>query len=111
VAPGPSLLSWRGLTAAPEPSLAAPPPFAGLLSGIRGFRKARRPAAAAKRPQPQDTAPPPPPPPPKESEIELIARIGLEEDMPDDAEVLVSITLYDTSLYFYCSSAGLEVSL
>ncbi|CAO1945917.1 unnamed protein product [Urochloa humidicola] len=83
-----SLLSWRGLTGAPEPSLAAPPPFAGLLSGIRGFRKARRGPAAAKRPQPKDAAPPPPPPAPKESEIELIARIGVEEDMPDDAEVL-----------------------
>nr|CAB3478241.1 unnamed protein product [Digitaria exilis] len=80
--------SSRGLTATPEPSLAAPPPFAGLLSGIRGFRRPRRGPAAAKRPQPQDAAPPPPPPSPKESEIELIARVGVEEDLPDDAEVL-----------------------
>ncbi|PAN28619.1 hypothetical protein PAHAL_5G166400 [Panicum hallii] len=89
-APAASLLSWRGLTATHEPSLAATPPFAGFLAGIRGLRKIRRGQAAAKRPQPQDSAPPPPPPPPppKESEIELIARIGVEEDMPDDAEVL-----------------------
>ncbi|XP_039848981.1 endoribonuclease YBEY, chloroplastic-like [Panicum virgatum] len=86
--PAASLLSWRGLTATHEPSLAATPPFAGFLAGIRGLRKLRRGQAAAKRPQPQDFAPPPPPPPPKESEIELIARIGVEEDMPDDAEVL-----------------------
>ncbi|XP_039810229.1 endoribonuclease YBEY, chloroplastic-like isoform X2 [Panicum virgatum] len=87
-APAASLLSWRGLTATHEPSLAATPPFAGFLAGIRGLRKLRRGQTAAKRPQPQDSAPPPPPPPPKESEIELIARIGVEEDMPDDAEVL-----------------------
>ncbi|CAL4961513.1 unnamed protein product [Urochloa decumbens] len=86
--PAASLLSWRGLTGAPEPSLAPPPPFAGFLSGIRGFRKVRRGPPAAKRSQPQDAAPPPPPPPPKEGEIELIARIGVEEDMPDDDEVL-----------------------
>ncbi|OEL35178.1 hypothetical protein BAE44_0003801 [Dichanthelium oligosanthes] len=87
-APAASLLSWRGLTATPEPSLAAPPLFAGFFAGIRGFRRLRRGQAAAKRSQPQDSAPPPPPPPPKETEIELIARIGVEEDMPDDAEVL-----------------------
>lgn len=83
-APAAPLLSWRGLTANPEPSLAAPPPFAGLLSGIRGFRRGRRGQAAAKRSQPQDAAPPPP----KEGEIELVARIGVEEDMPNDPEVL-----------------------
>ncbi|WVZ68894.1 hypothetical protein U9M48_017772 [Paspalum notatum var. saurae] len=86
VAPAASLLSWRGLTGTPEPSPAALPPFAGLLSGIRGLRKGRRGQAAAKRSQPQDAAPPPPPP--KESEIELLARIGVDEEMPDDAEVL-----------------------
>ncbi|PWZ31720.1 putative dual specificity protein phosphatase DSP8 [Zea mays] len=83
-----SLLSWRGHTATPEPSVAAPPPFAGFLAGIRRFRKGRRGQASAKRSQPQDAPPPPPPPPPKEREIELVARIGIEEDMPDDPEVL-----------------------
>jgi len=97
-----SLLSWRGHTGTPEPSIAAPPPFAGFLAGIRGFRKGRRGQASAKRSQPQDAPPPPPPPPPKESEIELIARIGVEEDMPDDPEVLVHITLYGTSPYYSC---------
>lgn len=98
-----SLLSWGGHTGNPEPSIAAPPPFAGFLAGIRGFRKGRGGQASAKRSQPQDAPPPPPPPPPKESEIELIARIGVEEDMPDDPEVLVHITLYRTSLYSYFS--------
>lgn len=98
-----SLLSWRGHTGTPEPSIAAPPPFAGFFAGIRGFRKGRRGQASAKRSQPQDASPPPPPPPPKESEIELIARIGVEEDMPDDPEVLVHIMLYGTSLYSYHS--------
>ena len=114
-APAASLLSWRGLTATHEPSLAATPPFAGFLAGIRGLRKLRRGQTAAKRPQPQDSAPPPPPPPPpppKESEIELIARIGVEEDMPDDAEVLVRIALYEPSLFLYYSwSPGSEVPL
>lgn len=96
-----SLLSWRGHTATPEPSIAAPPPFAGFLAGIRRFRKGRRGQASAKRSQPQDAPPPPPPPPPKEREIELVARIGIEEDMPDDPEVLVNITFYGTSLYSY----------
>ncbi|VAH79358.1 unnamed protein product [Triticum turgidum subsp. durum] len=41
--------------------------------------------AAAKREPPQD---PTPPPPPKESEIELCARISVEDDLPDDVEVL-----------------------
>nr|AWA44806.1 hypothetical protein SO145G11_000007 [Saccharum officinarum] len=83
-----SLLSWRGHTGTPKPSIAAPPPFAGFLAGIRGFRKGRRGQASAKRSQPQEAPPPPPPPPPKEREIELIALIGVEEDMPDDPEVL-----------------------
>jgi hypothetical protein len=98
-----SLLSWRGHTATPESSIAAPPPFAGFLAGIRRFRKGRRGQASAKRSQPQDAPPPPPPPPPppKEREIELVARIGIEEDMPDDPEVLVNITFYGTSLYSY----------
>ncbi|KAL6845130.1 hypothetical protein ACP4OV_024625 [Aristida adscensionis] len=82
------LVSRRGFTSPPEPSLSRPPPFAGFLAGIRSFRRGRRgQAAAAKRSQPQDAAPPPPPPP-KESEIELYARIGVDEDMPDDPEVL-----------------------
>ena len=109
-APAASLLSWRGLTATHEPSLAATPPFAGFLAGIRGLRKLRRGQAAAKRPQPQDFAPPPPPPPPKESEIELIARIGVEEDMPDDAEVLVRIALYEPSLFLYYSWFGSAIA-
>ncbi|KAF7030524.1 hypothetical protein CFC21_042049 [Triticum aestivum] len=41
--------------------------------------------AAAKREPRQD---PTPPPPPKESEIELCARISVEDDLPDDVEVL-----------------------
>uniref|UniRef100_N1R2I3 Phosphatase yidA n=1 Tax=Aegilops tauschii TaxID=37682 RepID=N1R2I3_AEGTA len=79
-----SLLSWRGFTPAPDTSRFAQP-FAGFLSGIRGFRRARRGQAAAKREPPQDPAPPPPP---KESEIELCARISVEDDLPDDVEVL-----------------------
>jgi hypothetical protein len=99
-APTASLLSWRWLTATPEPSPEAPPLFAGFFAGIRGFRKGRRGQAAAKRPQLQEEAapPPPPPPPPKESEIELYARVNVEEDMPDDPEVLVRIALHGTSL-------------
>ena len=108
-APAASLLSWRGLTATHEPSLAATPPFAGFLAGIRGLRKLRRGQTAAKRPQPHDSAPPPPPPP-KESEIELIARIGVEEDMPDDAEVLVRIALYEPSLFLYYSWFGSAIA-
>ncbi|XP_062220641.1 endoribonuclease YBEY, chloroplastic-like isoform X2 [Phragmites australis] len=84
-APTASLLPWRGLAATPEHSLSSPPPFAGFLAGIRGFRRGRRGQAAAKRAPPQAAAPPPPP---KESEIELYARIGVEEDMPDDPEVM-----------------------
>ncbi|KQK09643.1 endoribonuclease YBEY, chloroplastic [Brachypodium distachyon] len=80
-----SLLSWRGFTPTPEPSRSVPP-FAGFLAGIRGFRRARRGQAAAKREQAQED--PAPPPPPKESEIELYARIGVDEDLPDDLEVL-----------------------
>ncbi|KAL5221613.1 hypothetical protein ABZP36_026326 [Zizania latifolia] len=88
-----SLVSWRGFTPTPEPSRSAPspPPFAGFLAGIRGFRRGRRGQAAARRAQPQDPAsppPPPPPPPPKESEIELYARIGVDDDMPIDPEVM-----------------------
>ncbi|KAM3351171.1 hypothetical protein ACQJBY_023277 [Aegilops geniculata] len=79
-----SLLSSRGFTPTPEPSRFAQP-FAGFLAGIRGFRRARRGQAAAKREPPQDPAPPPPP---KESEIELCARISVEDDLPDDVEVL-----------------------
>ncbi|KAL6616038.1 hypothetical protein ACP70R_038308 [Stipagrostis hirtigluma subsp. patula] len=82
-----SLISRCGFTSTPEPSLSVPP-FAGFFAGIRGFRRGRRGQAASKRAQPQDAAPPPPPPPPKESEIELYARIGVDEDMPDDPEVL-----------------------
>ncbi|KAG8077851.1 hypothetical protein GUJ93_ZPchr0007g4653 [Zizania palustris] len=87
-----SLVSWRGFTPTPEPSRSAapPPPFAGFLAGIRGFRRGRRGQAAARRAQPQDPASPPlplPPPPPKESEIELYARIGVDDDMPIDPEV------------------------
>uniref|UniRef100_A0ACD5W1R2 Uncharacterized protein n=1 Tax=Avena sativa TaxID=4498 RepID=A0ACD5W1R2_AVESA len=83
-----SLLSWRGFTPTPELPRAVPP-FAGFLSGIRGLRRGRRGQSAAKREEPQDPAPPPsPPPPPKESEIELCARISVDEDLPDDMEVL-----------------------
>ncbi|GJM93193.1 hypothetical protein PR202_ga09730 [Eleusine coracana subsp. coracana] len=85
-APTASLLSWRGLTATSEPRPCAPPLFAGFFAGIRGFRRGRRGQAAAKRAPPQEDAAPPPPP--KESEIELYARVGVEEDMPDDPEVL-----------------------
>ncbi|KAK3161887.1 hypothetical protein QOZ80_1BG0082730 [Eleusine coracana subsp. coracana] len=85
-APTASLLSWRGLTATSEPRPCAPPLFAGFFTGIRGFRRGRRGQAAAKRAPPQEDAAPPPPP--KESEIELYARVGVEEDMPDDPEVL-----------------------
>jgi hypothetical protein len=92
-APTDSLLSWRGPTATPDPSPWAPPLFAGFFAGIRGFRRGRRGQAAAKRPQPQEDAAPPPLP--KESEIELYARVGVEEDMPDDPEVLVRIALME----------------
>ncbi|GJN17731.1 hypothetical protein PR202_gb04825 [Eleusine coracana subsp. coracana] len=85
-APTASLLSWRGLTATSEPRPCAPPLFAGFFTGIRGFRRGRRGQAAAKGAPPQEDAAPPPPP--KESEIELYARVGVEEDMPDDPEVL-----------------------
>jgi hypothetical protein len=94
-----SLLSRRGFTPTAEP-LRSVPPFAGFLAGIRGLRRGRRGQAAAKRDEPQDPAPPPsPPPPPKESEIELCARIAVEEDLPDDIEVLVRISPSQTSLY------------
>ncbi|KAL5226956.1 hypothetical protein ABZP36_015221 [Zizania latifolia] len=87
-----SLVSWRRFTPSPEPSRSPPPPpppppFAGFLAGIRGLRRGRRGQAAARRAQPQDPAPPPSPPP-KESEIELYARIGVDDDMPDDPELL-----------------------
>ncbi|KAM0868918.1 hypothetical protein ACQ4PT_040983 [Festuca glaucescens] len=88
-----SLLSWRGFTPTPEP-LRSVPPFAGFLAGIRGLRRGRRGQAAAKREEPQDPAPPPsPPPPPKETEIELCARISVDEDLPDDIEVLNTIEI------------------
>ncbi|KAK1667189.1 hypothetical protein QYE76_055348 [Lolium multiflorum] len=88
-----SLLSWRGFTPTPEP-LRSVPPFAGFLAGIRGLRRGRRGQTAAKREEPQDPAPPPsPPPPPKETEIELCARISVEEDLPDDIEVLNTIEI------------------
>ncbi|CAM0882803.1 unnamed protein product [Alopecurus aequalis] len=83
-----SLLSWRGFTPTPEPSRSVPP-LAGFFAGIRGLRRGRRGQAAAKREEPQDPAPPPsPPPPPKETEIELCAHISVDEDLPDDIEVL-----------------------
>ncbi|KAM0863528.1 hypothetical protein ACQ4PT_044543 [Festuca glaucescens] len=88
-----SLLSWRGFTPTPEP-LRSVPPFAGFLAGIRGLRRGRRGQAAAKREEPQDPVPPPsPPPPPKETEIELCARISVDEDLPDDIEVLNTIEI------------------
>uniref|UniRef100_A0A0E0JIG5 Sugar-phosphatase n=1 Tax=Oryza punctata TaxID=4537 RepID=A0A0E0JIG5_ORYPU len=92
-APTASLLTWRGLTPTSEPSRSPPPPplpmppFAGFLAGIRGFRRGRRGQSAARRAQPQDPIPSPPPAP-KESEIELHARIGIDDDTPDDPEVL-----------------------
>ncbi|KAG8055494.1 hypothetical protein GUJ93_ZPchr0001g30233 [Zizania palustris] len=82
VASAASLVSWRGFTPSPAPSRSAPP-FAGFLAGIRGLRRGRRGQAAARRAQPQDPAPPP-----KESEIELYARIGVDDNMTDDPEVL-----------------------
>ncbi|BAF06110.2 Os01g0739400 [Oryza sativa Japonica Group] len=93
-APTASLLSWRGFTPSSEPSRSAPPPpplpmppFAGFLAGIRSFRRGRRGQSAARRAQPQDPIPSPPPAP-KESEIELYARIGIDDDTPEDPEVL-----------------------
>uniref|UniRef100_A0A0D3ETT6 Uncharacterized protein n=1 Tax=Oryza barthii TaxID=65489 RepID=A0A0D3ETT6_9ORYZ len=69
-APTASLLSWRGFTPSSEPS-----------------RRGRRGQSAARRAQPQDPIPSPPPAP-KESEIELYARIGIDDDTPEDPEVL-----------------------
>ncbi|KAJ3670941.1 hypothetical protein LUZ60_008367 [Juncus effusus] len=61
---------------------ARPLPFAGYLSAsLRSFRKLRRrngAAAAAKKLAP----------PPKDSEVELCVRIGIHDDLPNDAEIL-----------------------
>uniref|UniRef100_A0A0E0DZ22 Uncharacterized protein n=1 Tax=Oryza meridionalis TaxID=40149 RepID=A0A0E0DZ22_9ORYZ len=96
-APTASLLTWRGFTPSSEPSRSGPPPpplpmppFAGFLAGIRSFRRGRRGQSAARRAQPQDPIPSPPPAP-KESEIELYARIGIDDDTPEDPEVLLML--------------------
>lgn len=52
--------------------------FGGCFASLRGFRKARRRPAAKKQP------------PPKERQLELDVKICLEEELPDDPEVLVS---------------------
>ncbi|KAF3335030.1 phosphatase YxeH [Carex littledalei] len=54
-------------------------PFAGyIMASVRGLRKLRRRNGAAKKR----------PPPPKEREIELSVRIGLDDDLPNDHEVV-----------------------
>lgn len=56
-------------------------PFAGYnMRSVRGIRKLRRRNGAVKKP----------PPPPKETEIELSVRIGLDDDLPNDHEVVVT---------------------
>ncbi|XP_068648261.1 endoribonuclease YBEY, chloroplastic [Aristolochia californica] len=49
--------------------------FAGCFASLRGFRKARGRPTAKKQP-------------PKEKELELIVRICIEEELPDDPELL-----------------------
>ncbi|OAY69521.1 Sugar phosphatase YidA [Ananas comosus] len=51
-------------------------PFAGFFVNLRGFRKVRRRQAAAKKQ------------PTKEKQLELDVQIAIEEELPDDPEVL-----------------------
>ncbi|XP_072995436.1 endoribonuclease YBEY, chloroplastic-like isoform X1 [Typha latifolia] len=51
-------------------------PFGGFFASLRGFRKVRRRQAVSKKQTP------------KEKQLELSVKIGIEEEMPDDPEVL-----------------------
>lgn len=62
--------------------------FGGYFASLRGFRKARRRPAAKKQP------------PPKERQLELDVKICLEEELPDDPEVLVSSSFFVFFLMF-----------
>lgn len=59
------------------------------MATVRGLRKLRRRNGAAKKP----------PPPPKEREIELSVRIGLDDDLPNDHEVVVACLFFYEIIY------------
>lgn len=61
------------------------------MASVRGIRKLRRRNGVARKRSP----------PPKNREIELCVRIGLDDDLPNDPEVLVQLLYNLLYLFIY----------